>query len=95
VVLAAVAIVGRGIVSPVDWLVRTLILSIAAAVLIRYGLIAAVATLTTYYVINNSPVTLDLSRWYAVTGLVVVMTVATAMLVSWRLALIRREAAQA
>ena len=85
-VLAAAAILGRGIISPIDWLARTLLLSIAAFVLIRFGLLATIAALATYYAVNNSPITLDWSRWYAVTGLAVVMTVAAAMTASWRLA---------
>lgn len=84
--LAAVAIVGRGIVSPVDWLARTLLLSLAAWVLIRFGLTAAFAALATYYAVNNSPLTLDFTSWYAGTGLAVVATVAVVLVVCWRMA---------
>jgi hypothetical protein len=83
--LAAVAIVGRGIVSPVDWLARTLLLSLAAWVIIRFGLTAAFAALATYYSVNNSPLTLDFTNWYAGTGLAVVATVAVGLVVCWRL----------
>ncbi|HEY2414727.1 MAG TPA: serine/threonine-protein kinase [Pirellulaceae bacterium] len=84
--LAAAAILGRGIISPIDWAARTLLLSIAAFVLIRFGLLATIAALATYYAVNNSPITLDWSQWYAPTGLVVVLTVAAALAACWRFA---------
>jgi Protein kinase domain len=83
---ASLSIFGRGIVSPIDWLARTLLWSIAAWLLLRYGLLATIAALTTFYAVNNAPISLDWSRWYAVTGFFVVTTVAAALVVCWRLA---------
>jgi hypothetical protein len=85
-VLAAAAIFGRGIISPIDWVARTLLLSIAAFVLLRFSLLATIAALATYYAVNNSPITLDWSQWCAPTGLVVVLIVAAAIVACWRLA---------
>jgi serine/threonine-protein kinase len=84
--LAALAIVGRGIISPVDWLARIALLSIAAWLLLRHGLLATTIALATYYAVNNAPITSDWSRWHAITGLFVVATVAAALLTCWRLA---------
>jgi serine/threonine-protein kinase len=86
IALAAAAILGRGILSPIDWAARTLLLSIAAFVLLRFGLLTTISALATYYAVNNSPITLDWSQWYAPTGLVVVLTVAAALAACWRFA---------
>jgi hypothetical protein len=84
--LTALAIVGRGIISPIDWLARGLLLSIAAWLVLRHGLLATVAALATFYAVNNAPLTLDWSRWYAATGFVVVVTVAAVLFALWRFA---------
>jgi energy-converting hydrogenase Eha subunit H len=87
--LTLLGIASRGIVSPVDWLARTLLLAIEAWILIRYGLLATMTAMAIFYAVNNSPLTLDWSRWYAVTGFAVVTTVAAALVLSWRLARVR------
>jgi serine/threonine-protein kinase len=84
--LTALAIVGRGIISPVDWLARGLLLSIAAWLLLRHGLLATIAALATFYAINNAPLTLDWSKWHAATGFVVVATVTVVIVALWRFA---------
>jgi hypothetical protein len=86
VFLASLAIVGRGIISPVDWLARMLLWSIAAWLLLRCGLLATIAALATFYAVNNTPLTLDWSKWYAATGFLVVTILAAALIVCWRLA---------
>jgi hypothetical protein len=86
ITLAALAIVGRGLLSPIDWLARTLLLSIMAWLLLRYGLVAAIVGVATYYAVNNSPLTLDPSTWFAPAGLFIVLITAAALVMSWRLA---------
>lgn len=86
VLLAALAILERGILSPIDWLARTLLLSIATWVLLRFGLLASVIALATYYAVNNSPLTLDSSQWFAPAGFSVVILFIAALAASWRLA---------
>ena len=83
--LASLAIIGRGIVAPVDWLTRTLLCSIATWLLLRHGLLTTTAALATFYVVNNSPITLKWSAWYAPTGIFVVMMLAIALVACWRL----------
>jgi hypothetical protein len=85
-VLAALSILGRGLISPVDWLARTLLLLIAAWVLLRFGLLASITALATYYAVNNSPITLDWSAWYSPTGLLVLLIFSAALATSWRMA---------
>jgi hypothetical protein len=84
--LSALSILGRGLVSPIDWLARALLLSIAVGLLLRFGLVASIAALTTYYAVSNAPITLDWSAWYAPTGLTVVLMLLAALAASWRLA---------
>jgi serine/threonine-protein kinase len=91
VLLASLAIAGRGITSPIDWLARLLLSSIAAWLLLRCGLLATITALTTFYAVNNTPITLDWSKWYALTGFYVVGIVIAALVVCWRLARPRRE----
>lgn len=88
-VLSVLGIVGRGMVSPIDWLSRALLLTIEAWVLIRFGLVPTMTAMAIFYAVNNSPLTLDWSRWYAATGFAVVTTVAAALVFSWRLARVR------
>jgi serine/threonine-protein kinase len=88
--LAAAAIAGRGIVSPIDWIARTVVLSIATWLLLRYGLLATMAALTAFYAVNNAPLTADWSRWFAATGLATTLVVAGLIVCSWRLS--RRRA---
>jgi hypothetical protein len=83
--LAALAILERGILSPIDWLARGLLLSIATWILLRFGLVASITALTTYYAVNNSPITLDTSQWFAPAGFFIVGLFAIALAVSWRL----------
>jgi hypothetical protein len=85
-VLAVLAVFGRGIVSPIDWLARTLLLAIAAWLLLRFGLLTTITALTTYYAVNNAPLTVDWTRWYAPTGFAVAAAIAAALIASWRLA---------
>ncbi len=84
--LTALSILGRGLLSPIDWLARALLLSIAWALLLRYGLLATITALTTFYAVNNSPLTLDPSRWYAPAGFLIVATAAALLFLAWRLA---------
>jgi predicted Ser/Thr protein kinase len=86
VLVASLAIIGRGIMSPFDWLARTLLSSIAAWLLLRYGLLAAITALTAFYAVNNTPITLDWSKWHALTGFFVVVCVGAALVACWRLA---------
>jgi hypothetical protein len=88
-VLSVLGIVGRGMVSPIDWLSRAILLTIEAWVLIRFGLVPTITAMAIFYAVNNSPLTLDWSRWYAVTGFAVVTMVAAAIVFSWRLARVR------
>ena len=83
--VASVAILGRGIVSPIDWLARILLGAIAAWLLLRHGLLAAAAALTTFYAVNNTPLTLAWSQWYAGTGYFVAAMLCAALAASWRL----------
>jgi protein kinase-like protein len=84
--LALLAVLGRGVMSPADWLARTLLWVITACVLIRGGLLAATTALTTFYAVNDTPITLDLSAWFAPIGVFVVVTLAIGLMASWRLA---------
>ena len=72
--------------SKVDWLARGLLLSIATWVLLRYGLLASITTFTTYYAINNSPITLDTAQWFARAGFFIVILFAALLATTWRLA---------
>jgi hypothetical protein len=83
--LASLAIVGRGLVSPVDWLTRTLLCAITTWLLLRHGLLAAIAAVTTFYIVNNSPITLFWSAWYAPTGYFVAALLTIVLVVCWRL----------
>jgi protein kinase-like protein len=86
VLTAALSIVGRGLLSPIDWLARTLLLAIAAGVLLRVGLLASVTAVATYYAVNNAPITLDGNAWYAPTGFACIAILAAALATSWRMA---------
>ena len=46
--------------------------------LVRFGLLATMAALTTHFVLLRAPITLELSSWRAATGLWFVGTVALA-----------------
>ena len=83
-VVASLAILGRGLVSPVDWAARTLLLAIAAWLLLRHGLLTTTAALATFYAVNNTPLTLEWTRWYAPTGFFVAATLAAALALCWR-----------
>jgi len=69
----------------VDWLTRTLLCSIATWLPLRHGLLTTTAALTTFYIVNNSPITVKWSAWYAPTGTFVVMMLAIALVACWRL----------
>jgi hypothetical protein len=84
--LASLAIVGRGIVSPMDWLTRTLLCSIATWLVLRHGLLTTIAALATFYAVNNTPITLDWSQWYAMTGFLVAGMLAASLTICWRMA---------
>lgn len=86
VLMAALSIVGRGLLSPIDWLARTLLLAIAAAVLLRFGLLASVTAVATYYAVNNAPITLNGNAWYAPTGFACIAIIAVAIVTSWHMA---------
>jgi hypothetical protein len=45
------------------------IISIFLAVILRAGLLAAIAALSTHFVLLRAPITIDLSSWHAATGL--------------------------
>jgi serine/threonine-protein kinase len=83
--LAAASIAGRGIVSPIDWIARTLLLSISAWLLLRFGLLATIAALSAFYAVNNAPLTTDWSRWFAPTALATTMIIAASIVCCWRL----------
>jgi hypothetical protein len=83
--LASLAIVGRGILSPIDWTVRILLWAIVCWLLLRHGLLASIAALATFHAVNNAPITLNWSRWYAPTGVFVVAVLAVALTIAWRL----------
>lgn len=86
VVLASLAVVGRGTTSPADWLLRALLWTIASWLLVRRGLLPTIAAVTTFYAINNTPLTLNFAAWYAPTSLFVQGTVLIGLIVFWRLA---------
>jgi hypothetical protein len=84
--LSAFSILGRGLVSPIDWLDRVFLLSIAVGLLLRFGLVASIAALATYYAVSNAPITLDWLAWYAPTGFTIVLMLFAALVTSWRMA---------
>jgi hypothetical protein len=86
VVMTSVSILGRDLASPIDGLARVGLLGIAAWLVVRFGLLTGASALATYYAVNNSPITLERSAWYATTGLTVVLLIITALIVSWRFA---------
>lgn len=86
VVLTVLGILERGMVSPVDWLMRAVLIGIEAWILVRFGLLPTMVAMAVFYAVNNSPITLDWSRWYAATGFAVVTTVTGILVLSWRLA---------
>jgi hypothetical protein len=86
ITLASLAVFGRGAVSAADWIVRTLLWTITAWLLIRVGLLGTIGAFTTYYVVNNTPITLDFNAWYAPTSFFVQATFIVALVACWRLA---------
>jgi len=61
------------------------LLGIAAVVLVRQSLVAAGAGLATYYAINNSPLTLNYTAWYAPTSFVMQAALVLALVACWRM----------
>lgn len=86
VTLTMLEIVGRGIVSPVDWMSRTLLWGICIGLLVRPGLLATIAALATFYAVNNTPVTLNYAAWFAPTSFLILIATAVAMTICWKLA---------
>jgi hypothetical protein len=86
ILLTALSILSRGLISPIDWLARGFLLSIATWLLLRYGLLATIIALATFYSLNNAPLTLEHSRWYAPAGFLILTSAATLLILSWRLA---------
>jgi len=54
--------------------------------LLRFGLLASVTAVATYYAVNNAPITLNGNAWYAPTGFACIAIIATALVTSWRMA---------
>jgi len=84
--LATLAVLGRGTATPADWLVRAMLWGLAAWLLIRRGLLATIASLVTFYAINNTPLTLNHAAWFAPTGYVILGTIVLALIACWHLA---------
>ncbi len=68
-----------------------LIILIFIGVIVRFGLLAAAATVAVHFITQNAPLTLNLSAWWATTGICVVLLIVAATLVAAALALDRLQ----
>jgi len=85
-VLTSVSLLGRRDTSPIDGLLQATVWGIAAFILVRPGLLATIAAMSTVFMVNTTPLTTQFSTWYAPTSLFVQSMLVAGLVISWWMA---------
>jgi hypothetical protein len=75
-----------------DWVPTLLMLSVVFLLLVRFGLLALAAAFFMMFSLQSTPLTTDLSSWYAPSAIVMVAVVVALALYAFRIALAGRSA---